>query len=169
MAAIERSLKDYALARSWLADCRPSDGTGPLWDPVLLAAMETIPALPPDRATALWKGFLNGPCRSRFNAAQTEWLELFAAVAARDARATQPAADAVLRRRAVLTAGQLEYALLSGIAARTALGRHDEALALFAEHGKGIPAERLELPWFRYLGLLLNTQRIRPVSAAPAQ
>ena len=169
LAAIQGSLKDYSLARSWLVDCKPTDGVGLLWDPVLLAAIETIPALPPDRATALWKGFLNGPCRSRFNAAQIEWLELFAAVAARDARATQPAADAVLRRRAALTTGQHEYALLSGIVARTALGRHDEAWALFAEHGKGMAADRLGQPWFRHQRLALNAQRVRPQPAVPAR
>jgi len=168
LAAIEGSLKDYALARSWLVDCKPSDGVGVLWDAVLLAAVETIPAMPTDGATALWKGFLNGPCRSRFNAAQIEWLELFAAVAARDARATQPAADAVLRRRAALTTGQREYALLAGLAARTSLGRYDEALALVAEHGKGMAADRLNLPWFRYQRLLLDAPRVRPTPAVPA-
>lgn len=170
LRVIAPSLKDLELTRSWLAECRPSSGSGPQWDAVLAVAAQTIPNLPPDRAARLWDGFRNGPCRSRFTPAQAEWLDLFAAVGGRRPQATQDAADVVLRRANELTAKQHEYALLAVTAARLALGRNQEAATLFAQHVGRIPADRLQMPWFRYQQLVLRTQPLKPgAPAAPAQ
>lgn len=155
---------DYLLTRGWLFDCAPATAVGPVWDATVLVASEVNPGLDARRATALWQSVLEGKCRSGLSRSQLDWVTLYAAVGARDARATRDAADRVLDQGPALTDLQHEYAVLAATTGRIALGELDQARAVIARHGARIPAAKIDLPWFRYQALMLQLHQKKPVA-----
>ena len=150
---------DYLLAKAWLFDCSPASSAGPLWDATVRVASEVNAGLEPARAKAVWQSALDGKCRAGLSPAQAAWLSLFAAVGARDAKATREAADRVLALGPALTPLQLDYAVLASTTASIGLGDLDQARAVIAREGTRIPAARADTPWFRYQSILLQQRR----------
>jgi hypothetical protein len=160
--------RDYALVRSWLWECHANRETDLQWDSAIVVAGEINNGLPPAQASALWRGVLAGRCRASLSAVQLQWIELFAAVGARDATATRVASDRLRERKAASTAIQHEYLLLAAVVARTTLGQPMQAREVFRDELPHIPAARLELPWIRYLSLLLSAMPETQAGKAPA-
>ena len=58
----------------------------PVWTELLAdVAVYVNPMLPPERAVALWKSLREARCASKLSANDRRWLDLFEAIAARDA------------------------------------------------------------------------------------
>jgi spermidine synthase len=150
---------DHMLVKAWLFDCSPAAAAGPLWDATVRLASELNPGLEPARAQALWQSALDGKCRGALSPTQVAWLTLYAAVGARDAKATRDAADKVLAFGPALTPLQLDYAVLAATTARVGLGELDQAREVIAREGRRIPASRADTPWFRYQSILLQQRR----------
>lgn len=151
--------KDYLLTRDWLWDCRTGPETQDLWDSALIVAQEINNGLAPEDAAALWRGVLSGPCRTKLPPDQIAWLELFAAVGARDVPKVEAAAAQLVQRGAGKSPAQREYLLLASVAGPLARSDTEAMRKIFEEQLTGIPPGRLELPWFRYLVTLLRVKR----------
>lgn len=163
-AMLSNFLRDYALVRGWLWECRNGHEVPYLWDSAIVVAGEINAGLSPQQASALWRDVLTGRCRASLSPVQVQWIELFAAVAARDAAATQAAADRLRESKAATSAAQHEYLLLAAVVARTAQGRQDDARKVLQKDLPNIPADRLGTPWLRYA---IALQKASPNEAAP--
>jgi spermidine synthase len=152
---------DLAAVQAWMAACKTPAADSPAWNAVLRVAGFVNPAVTPEQATRLWKGF-SGRCGKQMSAAQRDWFELFATVGARDAAATARVG------RDVLAAGELSldsraYATLATVGALVALSDRAGAAAMLQDQRRQLTAPIMELPWFRFLVLLLSSP------ARPAQ
>lgn len=152
-------LRDYELVRLWLFACQPTRAPASLWDAAINVAIEINTGLPPAQAGAIWRSVLDGPCRGRLLPAQAEWIQLFAMAGARDAAGVKTAADRVLAQPGNLTPQQHEYATYAATSSRLALGEHASARKIFETEGKRISSSRADLPWFRYLTLVLAARQ----------
>lgn len=169
LAAMGPQIKDYEITRAWLFGCQPA-ADPELWDSVLAVAGEVNPGVSAQRAGRLWRDALSGRCRARLSKTQVLWLELILAVANRDAPAIRQASDPLLAQNAAKSLRQLEYLVLAAVGSRIALGQQKEAHAIFTQEGLRIPGTHTELPWFRYLAMVLVAQRTpaKPAAASTA-
>lgn len=146
---------DVAAAQAWMASCKMPAPDGAAWSAMLRVAGFVNPAVTPEQASRLWKGF-STRCGNQLSAAQRGWFDLFAAVGSRDAAA------AARTGREVLASGALSlesraYATLATVGALVALSDRAGAATLLQEQRKQLTAPVMELPWFRFLVLLLST------------
>jgi spermidine synthase len=141
--------KDLELLRLRLVECRqPREFDVWLYSAVLVA--ETVnPYLAPDDAAAVWTRIEASACHAALGAAQKRWIELFHAVAMRDAPRMANLAAALMEEEPTLGGEAREYALLAGLAGYVASGRRPEALAFWRRFGEGYA--RSALPAFRLL------------------
>jgi len=155
---------DYALVRSWFADCHLPAGTGELWTAMVNVASTLNPGQSAEGAGGYWRSLAQGRCRQALSPVQRAWVQLFAATGARDARAAGVHAREVLASDRDLTTEARSYATLAAVSADITLGRREEAASLLREQGRELPASELDTPWFRYLALSLAA---RSMPAAP--
>ena len=155
---LRQHVKDYELVRAWLWGCQ-SVPDASSWDSAVTVAGEINAGLSPVQAAALWSEVLTGRCASSLTPEQRAWVELFQAVGSRDARLAAQRAD-VLLAAPTRTVTQFEYLVLAGVGARLAMGQQEAARQLL--NLAKIAPNRLELPWFRYLGTVLATRRAGP-------
>lgn len=156
---------DYALVRSWFADCRLPAGTGAVWIPVVSVASELNPGLSPAAAGGYWRAIAQGPCRKAMTPAQRAWVDLFAATGSRDAKAAASHARQVLALDRELTPPARAYATLAGVAGEIATGRRQEAALLLDQQRRHLRPAQMEAPWFRYLTFSLAVRSMAPGTA----
>ena len=141
--------KDLELVRLRLVECRqPREFDVWIYSAVRVA-QAVNPFLEPDAAAAVWTRIVASPCHAGLGGAQKRWIELFRAVALRDARRMADLAAALLEEEPTLGGEAREYALLSGLAGFVGSGRRAQALAFWRRFGEGYG--RSALPEFRLL------------------
>jgi len=99
-------------------------------------AAGTLPNLDPDRAETLVLQATGSNCGAALTPADRDWLELYLAVARRDAASLATAADTLLTGAQELTdPEQRAYVVTAGMLGLLQLGRPEDALALWRTHG----------------------------------
>lgn len=166
---LEHLSKDYVLVRSWFKDCRFSENEHLQRDSFVKVASHVNKNLKSETAQRFWKDVATR-CARNMSAVETAWIELFAATGARDAKGMRDASGKVLSLDKKLTPDAYEYVVLGAIASRLALGETKQAHDIMQTLGSAISADRVGLPWFRYLGLSLRIQQAapRPRNVSPA-
>lgn len=152
---------DYAAVRGWTAQCRFPAGTGAAWGALVRVAGSVNPAVSAADASGWWKSVATR-CGNALEPAQRAWIDLFAAVGARNADASGRAADRVLALDTQLTQENRAYATLAGVAGHLSAARRPQASDVLKEQGKLLDPSQLEAAWFRYLAYALLT-REKPV------
>ncbi|MCZ8293981.1 MAG: fused MFS/spermidine synthase [Hylemonella sp.] len=160
---------DYVLVRGWLKDCRFSPDEYLLRDSFVKVASHVNKGLRSETAQRFWRDVATR-CAKSLPPVEAAWIELFAATGARDARSMRDASGKVLALDKTLTPNTREYVVLGAIASRLALGEAQQAREIMSTYGRDIPADRIGLPWFRYVGLSLQAQQAapRPRNVSPA-
>jgi spermidine synthase len=152
------------LVRQWAAQCRPELSFTQVFGHLLTVAESVNTALHPRVSGELWRRIGESPCARSLEAAERNWLELFAAVSARDAAAMAKASAHALdsQRNARGPAG--EYAFMAAVTAALRLGEVARARALLEEGTRNWlrPGERRS-----ELGYLYNLAERRGQGASP--
>jgi len=107
--------------RLLLLECSSGQTSAELWDAMITLAIAVNQASPPDRTQAFWLGAARSECLARLPARYRTWLELFAAVGARDAEGMTRLGTELLEGDE-LTSRQREYATLCALAGGLARG-----------------------------------------------
>ena len=140
--------ESVAITRAILVDCAPVEVAVPLWDRVVLTAAEMNPVLPPAQAEGMWRSLARRECLSRLSSDKTTWVELFAAVGARDAtRMAQLAAT--LLDRSDTTETQRIYLFNALITGQLAERQFAAARMTWGRMEKELPASTLKRPWMQ--------------------
>ena len=147
--------EDYAVVRAWAQDCRFPRGTGRLWESMVNVAIDLNPGLDAATAAGWWRSIAEGKCRGALGPAQKSWLDLFAAVGARNPQAMREPAEWLLKNDPELGSEARAYAALAAISANQAVGRRSEAMAILEEQRAKLPEGRVDSTPFRYLTMLL--------------
>jgi hypothetical protein len=108
------------------------------------------PALPPAEAGAIWSRIAGAPCVPGLHEFQRQWIALFQAAGARDARAMAQIAPALLDNTPELHGDGREYLLLAGMSGAIASGRRGLALELWERHAANLEQDAGQ-PAFRLL------------------
>lgn len=145
---------DLAAVQSWMASCKTPTPDSSAWSAMLRVAAFINPAVSPEQSARLWKNFA-ARCGKQLSAAQRGWFDLFATVGARDAVATARVGRDVLMQ-GTLSPDSRAYAALATVGALVALSDRAGAATLLQEQRKQLSAQVMELPWFRFLVLLLS-------------
>jgi hypothetical protein len=135
--------------RLLLRECVSAPMTAALWDEMINLAAVVNPWSHPERAEAFWRQAAKSPCLARLPARYRTWLELFAAVGARDPE-RMTALGIALLEAGELTPQQREFAVLSSLSG--SLVRSDQA-----------SAQRITTTW---MPLLTQEQRNSPAFRA---
>jgi predicted membrane-bound spermidine synthase len=89
----------------------------------------------------IWKKLETTPCYARLPAEYRNWIELFAAVGARDARQMASLGEALLGQSFTLPRGHRRYLLTAAMTGYLSLGEKPKALALWQRHGQSVRDE----------------------------
>lgn len=157
-----RYATDYALVRSWMADCRFPAGTDGAWSAMLHVAMDLNPGVNAADGRAFWRGIADGRCGKALSPAQKAWVELFAATGGRDATLSHRFAHEVLALDKDIAYEARAYATLTGVTAGIAVGRRAEARRLLDQQRPFLPPGAMDTAWFRYVHFALATVREPP-------
>ena len=122
--ALERIDPLRTAYRLLLVECAGAQTTTELWDAMVSLAMIVNTVSRPDRAEAFWTGAAHSRCLARLPGRYRTWLDLFAAVGARDPERMTRLGIALLEG-GQLTSQQMGYATLSALAG--GLVRGDDA------------------------------------------
>jgi len=105
------------LVRLWTTQCRSEMGFVHVFGHLLALAEAVNPNLHPDVAGALWRRVGDSPCAKALPAQERQWIELFAAVAARDADRMAAIAARILEAERHARGPAGEYALIAAVTA----------------------------------------------------
>jgi len=141
--------KDLELVKLRVLECREPARHDVWLHSALRVAQVINPFLAPEHARAVWARALRAPCFAALQGYQREWLQLFDAVAARDAARMAALAALLLETQVDASREAREYLLAAGLAGRLALGEREAALELWQRHGAR--AKALGAPAFRLL------------------
>ncbi|MEP7155766.1 MAG: spermidine synthase [Betaproteobacteria bacterium] len=126
--------------RNYWLSCNAGNVSKARLQPMLRLAQFVNPAFSKPELAPFWNRFLQSPCFSMQPAANQHWLQLFAAVGMRDARAIVDVARKIPPGTAILEAAgssdfmpDREYRQVALLAARIALGNKEEARKVWAE------------------------------------
>ena len=106
--------------------------------------------LPARQAAEVWDKLLASPCRAKLDPEDAQWLELHAAVAAREPRRIAEAADAILKGPE-LRAETKAYVLAALMAGRILSGQSAQAVKAFQAHRGSLRAVPEWQPVFTFL------------------
>jgi len=122
--------------------------------------------LPKERVTEVWVKLRAAPCSAKLPVSEREWVDLYAAVGARDAAHMGRAATAILERDVDLPATSRAYAVAAAMAGYIVSGERGLALKTFNQHrGKLKPAAAWQ-PVFTFL----SAHALGPImGASPAE
>jgi spermidine synthase len=123
--------KDLELVRLRLMECRQPRDFDVWLHSAVRVAKALNPYLAPDDAAPVWSGVLASACSSALSARQRRWVELFRAVALRDARAMGELAAEILSAEKNPGLEARTYVMTAGLAGDVASGRKKEALELW--------------------------------------
>ncbi|HZM34826.1 MAG TPA: fused MFS/spermidine synthase [Burkholderiales bacterium] len=108
--------------------------------------------LPGPQAAEVWEKLRASPCTARLDAQDLQWLELHAAIAAREPQRIAEAAEAILEASAELGADAKAYALAALMSGRILSGRPMLAAKAFRVHRNSLREVREWQPVFTFLG-----------------
>ncbi|HZQ71627.1 MAG TPA: hypothetical protein VFB08_01825 [Burkholderiales bacterium] len=133
IAVLSRLQEDLELVRLRMVECRePRDYDVWVRSAVRVASVIN-PYLAPEHAAPVWSNVLVGRCYRELSPAQRRWIELFRAVALRDAAGMAELAAELLATERELGVEQRAYLMTAGLAGYVASGRKKEARALWRE------------------------------------
>ena len=135
--------KDLDVVKLRLMQCRSPEKED-VWLHSLWRIAEIVnPGLAPSQAGQLWARIAQAPCYKDLARFQRQWIELFAAVGARHARAMADLASVLLAEKAELNDESREYLWMAGLTGYVAAGDRAGALRLWDRHetqmGKSVP------------------------------
>jgi spermidine synthase len=116
------------LARSWSTGCGPELEFGQVLPHLVAMAAAMNPYLHPRQATQVWDRLSGSRCARAMGPAERNWLELFSAVAARDADRMAKAGALALQAHGDSRGPAAEYAFVAAVTA--AVCRRDPARAM---------------------------------------
>ncbi|MCC6611129.1 MAG: spermidine synthase [Burkholderiales bacterium] len=129
--------KDLELVRMRALDCVDPEKYD-LWVRSAMGIARSVNAvLSAAEASALWRALEQAPCAMRLPDAERRWLELFAAVAARDPVAMARLAVELLAEARELTPVTRHYLLTAALAGLIADRRYDEATRVWNAYSTG--------------------------------
>jgi spermidine synthase len=118
----------------WAQSC-PADSSFEAMLPQLQVVAHLVnPHIPPEAASELWQWIARSPCGKGLSAAQKRWVDLFASIGRRDARAMVANGVAVLDAEAGVASPSTETALLAASVGLVCLGQPREADALLTKN-----------------------------------
>jgi predicted membrane-bound spermidine synthase len=123
--------KDLELVQLRLLECREPRELDVWLHSALRVARAVNPYLMPDDAGAVWRAIAGKPCFSKLAQFQQRWIELFAAVAARDAARMARYARELLDTTPELGTDAREYLVLAALSGSVAAGDKPGALELW--------------------------------------
>ncbi len=123
--------KDLEIARLKTTDCADPERIEIWFSSLLQLARTMTPLLPAIDATAMWNRIASPPCQLRLTEGQAAWLELFRAVARRDAATMASVADKLLDARFNHSNAQSRYLLIAGMTGNLVTGDREKAVALW--------------------------------------
>jgi hypothetical protein len=123
--------KDLELVQLRLLECREPRELDVWLHSALRVARAVNPYLMPDDAGAVWRAVVGKPCFSKLAQFQQRWIELFAAVAARDAARMARYARELLDTTPELGTDAREYLVLAALSGSVAAGDRSGALELW--------------------------------------
>jgi predicted membrane-bound spermidine synthase len=123
--------KDLELVKLRLLECREPRELDVWLHSAIRVARAVNPYLAPDDAGAVWRDIARAPCFAALQEFQRRWLELFRAVAARDASRMASHASRLLEATPELGADAREYLVLAAMTGSVASGEKSAALALW--------------------------------------
>jgi spermidine synthase len=126
--------KDLELVKLRLLECREPRRLDVWLHSAMRVARAINPYLAADDAGAVWREISSRKCFLELHAFQRRWIELFRAVAARDAARMAEHATELLATQAQLATEAREYLLLAAMAGHVAAGNKASALELWAAH-----------------------------------
>jgi predicted membrane-bound spermidine synthase len=115
------------LVRQWSMSCRTELSFGQVFSHLLSVAELVNPGLHPEVAGTLWRRIGESACARSLDPADRLWIDLFAAVGARDAPAMAERAAQALESQRNVRGPAAEYAFMAAVTA--ALAQHDAARA----------------------------------------
>ena len=162
----ERHQLDAQVVRTWMADC-----------PAVLKFDEVLPSLGAlagavnarlarDPASAMWQRIGAAPCAKKLAADDRRWLDLFAAIAARDADAMSETGNAILQADPSRRDALSELAYIAALAGNICRGRTEQADKLFETGTHAWVRPNMHGPELRYLFFLSHAPHGTP---APGQ
>jgi len=129
--------KDLELVRMRALDCVDQQKSD-LWVRSAMGVARTVnAALPAGDAGAVWKVLATAPCAEQLTDADRRWLELFAAVGARDGAGMARSGVELIANARDLTPATRQYLLTAALAGLIADRRYDEATKLWNAHSPG--------------------------------
>lgn len=137
--------KDLEMARLRLIECR-NPGQYDIWFHSLYNLAQSVnPLLPAKEARAIWERLEKSACIGALNLAQKRWLELFKAVASRDAARMAQMSEMLLTQKSDLPPDHRQYLLAAGLSGYIALGGRAQATAMLARYKDDYKEENLGL------------------------
>ncbi|MCC6211012.1 MAG: fused MFS/spermidine synthase [Burkholderiales bacterium] len=156
--------KDLEIAKLRLIECRQPRDQDVWLHSALHLARAVNPYLPPGEAAQVWARFLAAPCYHDLRQFQRRWLELFAAVAERDAPRMAALASEILDGQRDLGREAREYLVIAGMTGSIAAGRPLDAKGLWARQEGEM--RNLNAPLMRLLRC--HAERAAPAADAAA-
>jgi predicted membrane-bound spermidine synthase len=142
---------ELAMLRAALLECRltlPDGVLQPALDPV---ARLVNTYLPRAQSMQVWAKLQSSPCKSRLDASELRWMNLYSAVAARDPQRMAKEAALVLEHEKNLSAESRAYALAALMAGQIVAGERGLAMKAFGEHRGKLQPARAWQPIFTFL------------------
>ncbi len=126
--------KDLEVSKLRLIECRE-----PRERDVWLHSLQNVasalnPFLTPVEASAVWSRFTAAPCFASLRDYQRRWIELHAALAARDGKGAAALAGGLLQTQPDLSREAREYLLMAAMAGEIAAGNPQRAKDLWKKH-----------------------------------
>ncbi len=153
------------LVRQWMTQCRSEITFGQAF-PHLLRVAETVnPNLHAAVATRLWAAIGGSPCARGLAAGERDWIDLFAAVAGRDAPRMSSIGMRLLESERKVRSAAAEYAFLSTVTAsicQRETARAQELLAGGLQSWLRPGEHRSELRYLYNLANAKDTSRASP-------
>jgi hypothetical protein len=140
--------KDLELVKLRLLECREPRELDVWLHGAIRVARALNPYLAADDAGAVWGAITRAPCFAELHEFQRRWIELFRAVAARDAARMAAQASRLLEATPELGVEAREYLVLAALSGNVAAGARPAALELWKTQkahlrAPGAPAFRL--------------------------
>ena len=141
--------KDLELLKLRLVECRDPAELDVWLHSAVRVAQALNPYLAPDDLAPVWGRIASSWCFRTLHDFQRRWLELFGAVARRDASRMASLSEELLRTQTEIGAEAREYLLMAAMAGRVSSGDGAAALSLWREHRERVRAPAS--PVFRLL------------------
>jgi hypothetical protein len=143
--------KDLELTQLRGFECHDPQGFDIWFHSLYEVARLVNPWLTRLQAREIWQKLEGAPCYARLPAEYRRWIELFAAVGARDARQMGALGESLLAQTFTLPRGHRRYLLTSAMTGYLGIGDKARALALWRQYGPGVQDEDDGDPTLRLL------------------